>query len=126
MLELAKTAPTTPSPTPEKAWRSTRDWVNAVFGLYLMLAPSWTAGAVVGWFIVMGALVVLIALWALATASSLEAEWTQVVAGALTILTPWFGRFDGAAQATATACFVGVAVFGTAALSIANSRGGKT
>ncbi|WP_448072936.1 SPW repeat domain-containing protein [Georgenia yuyongxinii] len=93
-----------------RAWRSWSDWTILALGAYLALAPIWTAGAPVTWFIVSGVLVAAVALWALGAASSAGSEWTQIVLGAVTFVAPWVGGFSGAAGAAWTAWILGAAV----------------
>ncbi|HXJ77236.1 MAG TPA: SPW repeat protein [Candidatus Methylomirabilis sp.] len=100
-----------------KAWESPRDWINLLLGAYLMLAPSWTKGAVAGWFVMMGGIIAIIAVWALSSASSPTSERAQIASGFVTILSPWLGGFVSAGDAAWTAWLVGVAVFVIASVS---------
>jgi len=104
-----------------KAWESPRDWINLLLGAYLTVAPLWTQGAVRGWFILMGAIVVVIAVWALSSASSLPSEHAQIASGVVTFLSPWLGGFVSAGDAAWTACLIGVAVFVIASVSEAKT-----
>lgn len=107
-----------------RAWKTWPDWVNLALGVYVLLAPLWTAGAPAGWFVTLGILIGVAALWALGTASSQAAEWTTVVLGVVLFLAPWLGGFSAAAGAAWTAWIVGVLVVIFAAMAMAqrNSR----
>ena len=91
-------------------WRTWPDWVNVVIAVYLVLAPMWTTGASAGWFITLGVLAVIAALWALGTVSSTPSESAQIVLGAVVFLSPWIGSFSGMASAAWTAWITGVAL----------------
>lgn len=104
------------------AWKTWPDWVNLVLGAYLALATMWTAGAPAGWFVTLGIVVAVVALWALATASSQVSEWVQVVAGAVVFLAPWLGGFAAAAGAAWSAWIIGIAVIVFAVIGMVQNR----
>ncbi len=91
-------------------WRTWPDWVNLVIGAYVALSPLWTMGAPAAWFIILGVLAVVVALWALATVSSVPSEAVEIVLGAIVFLSPWLGGFAGTAGAAWTAWITGVAL----------------
>lgn len=91
-------------------WRTWPDWVNVVIAVYLVLAPLWTTGASAGWFITLGVLAVVVALWALGTVSSTGSESAQIVLGAVLFLSPWIGSFSSMASAAWTAWITGIAL----------------
>jgi len=93
---------TTAHVTTDAAWRTWQDWVNLVLGVFFALTPLFITGISTGWAVALGIVIAVVALWALGTASSPASEWVQVVAGAVTFLSPWFGGFaTGAAGWTA-------------------------
>ncbi len=108
----------------DRSWKTWPDWVNLVLGVYVLLAPLWTAAAPAGWFVTLGILIGVASLWALGTASSQAAEWTTIVLGAVLFLAPWLGGFSAASGAAWTAWIVGVLVliFAAVAMSQRNSR----
>ncbi|GAA2181209.1 hypothetical protein GCM10009785_15170 [Brooklawnia cerclae] len=83
-------------------WRTWQDWTNLVLGVILAVAPAFAdfkSGAGVGWAVTLGIVILLVALWALATEASQASEWVQVVAGVIAFLAPWFGAFSGTSGA---------------------------
>lgn len=77
------------------AWKTWQDWVNLVAGVLLALTPLLAEyGSASGWAITLGIIIAVVALWALATASSKASEWVQVVAGVVAFITPWIGSFS--------------------------------
>lgn len=87
--------------------------------MYLLLSPLWTAAAPAGWFVTMGIVVSVVALWGLGTASSAPAEWVQIIAGAIVFLAPWLGGFAAVDAAAWTAWIIGAAVVIIAAIALA-------
>lgn len=129
------TSPTTTNPntttapatdTSEMAWKTWPDWVNLVLAVYLALAPIWTVGATAGWFVTLGVIGAVVALWALATASSPASEWVQVVVGVVVFLAPWLGGFAAATAAAWTAWIIGVALVVFALIAMAQRRTTET
>ena len=104
-----------------RSWHSWHDWTILALGAYLALAPVWTTGAPVAWFLVPGLLVAAVALWAVGTTSP-ASEWTQIVLGAVTFVTPWVGGFTGAAGAAWTAWVLGVAVVVLASTAMTRTK----
>lgn len=93
-----------------RPWTSWTDWGLAILGVYLALAPLWTPGASLVWFIVLGAATLVVGLWALSQVSYRIAEWVAIALGALTFLTPWMAGFAGNAFAAWTAWILGAVV----------------
>ena len=121
-----------PKPSPlrggKKPWTPWQDWVNVALGLYLLLAPWWTAGAPVGWFVTFGILATAVGLWAAGTGSSSAAEWGQIIIGVVLLLSPFFGNF-AAVSTTAvasagawTAWIIGGAIVALAATAMYHNR----
>lgn len=108
-----------------RPWAAWQDWVNIGLGIYVVLAPIWTAGAPVGWFVTLGVLAIAAGVWAGFTASSSVAEWTQMIIGTVLILSPLFGGYAAAITATWTAWIVGLALTIFAATAMYRNRSGR-
>jgi len=109
-----------------RPWSAWQDWVNIGLGIYLVLAPLWTTGAPMGWFITLGILAIAAGLWAGSTASSSVAEYTQALIGAVTILSPLFGGYGAAFTATLTAWIVGLGLLVLAGSAMYQNRSGRS
>lgn len=107
-----------------RPWRSVADWANVVLGVYLLLSPIWTA-APVAWFVILGLLIVGAALRALSSTSASGAEWTQIIIGIITFLSPWIGGFALAVGAARTAWVVGIAVVALAMMAMRRTHDPK-
>lgn len=81
--------PTSRYPAPWRTW----DWVNVGIAIFLMLAPLFIPGAPVARFLIVGAIVAVAAVWALATASSYASEIATSVAAFITYFAGHFGFF---------------------------------
>ncbi len=80
-----------------KAWSRWQDWVSVALGLWLFFSP-WLLGvsdveaaARSGW--ILGALIVAVALWALASPQSTYSEWCNSVLGLAALVAPWVVGF---------------------------------
>lgn len=109
-----------------RPWTAWQDWVNVGLGAYLVLAPRWIADAPIGWFVTLGILAIAVGLWAGSTASSSVAEWSQMIVGVVTILSPLFGRYGAALSATWTAWIIGLALLVFAATAMHQNRSGRS
>ena len=90
------TSPSTKSltaPMESQPWRAWPDWVNVVLGVFFAVSSLFVTNMSFMWSVILGAVVALVALWALATAAPQLAEWVQVVAGVVTFISPWIGGF---------------------------------
>lgn len=97
-----------------KAWSRWQDWTNLVLGAWLFVAP-WLLGfagsAAAAWNAwLSGAVVVVFAVWALATPTSRGAQWWLVIAAAWVFVAPWLFVFAGVAAAAWNAWIVGLVV----------------
>jgi hypothetical protein len=86
-----------------RSWTSWQDWSELVLGLWLLVTP-WAVGpggAVPEWNAwILGAAVVIVALWALAAPVQAAAEIVMDVLGVWLFIAPWvLGFSDLAAQA---------------------------
>jgi hypothetical protein len=108
-----------------RPWSAWQDWVNIGLGAYLALAPLWTTGAPIGWFATLGVLAIAVGIWAGSTSSSTVAEWTQMIVGAIIILSPLFGNYGAAISATWTAWTVGALLIALAATAMHQNRSGR-
>jgi thiol:disulfide interchange protein len=90
------------------------DAVNLLLGLYLLFVPLFTANSENGSTIwvaeVMGAIVLLIAIWALIQPASTAAEWTQATAGIVLALAPLIFTYTQLTGAAWHAYTLGTAV----------------
>lgn len=96
-----------------KPWRRWQDWLNVVMGLWLVLAPwvlGYSTSATSVWNArIVGIIIILIALWAMATPDTLNIEWLNVVAGAYLLISSfWMDR--GMTVAFTNHLIVGLAV----------------
>lgn len=91
------------------AWR-TPDWINVVLGVIMVSAPLWMPGAQPAWQIPLGLAIIVVALWGLASNSSLHAQKTMCFVSALVFLSPFAGTF-GTPAATWLAWVSGAALF---------------
>jgi hypothetical protein len=82
-------------------------------------ASSWNA-----W--ILGVLIVVVALWALAAPGSQVAEWVNVVLGAWVFIAPWVLGFAGLAAAAWDAWIVGILVVIFAGWALADVRRTRT
>lgn len=116
---------TTVTPTPQKpgAWR-TPDWLNVFLGLLMASAPLWMTDPHPAWQIPLGLAIIAVALWALATNSSMAAEKTMSLVAALTFLSPFLGVF-GTPAASWFGWITGGLIFAVAmyALNVRTLRG---
>jgi hypothetical protein len=112
------TAPTATVTTPEKsgAWR-TPDWLNVILGIIMASTPLWMTDPHPAWQIPLGLAIIAVALWALATNSSLRAEKTMSLVAAVTFLSPFLGVF-GTPAATWFAWITGGLLFAVAMYSL--------
>jgi SPW repeat len=105
------------------------DSANLLLGLYLLFVPLFTLNSTGGSTIwvaeVMGAIVVLVAIWGLTRPASTTAEWTQAVAGVLLVFAPLAFSYTELAGAAWHAYIVGaiVAVLALSALPAAKRIG---
>ena len=97
-----------------KAWSRWQDWTNLVLGVWLFLSP-WLLGfagsAAAAWNAwLLGAVVVVFALWALAAPRSRGAQWWLVISAAWVFIAPWVLGFAGVSAGAWNAWIVSVAV----------------
>jgi SPW repeat len=96
------------------AWRKWQDWVTLIAGAWLIVSPwllGLTINATVQWtFVVLGAAIAVVALFALTNPKAPGVEWLAVVFGVLTFTAPWLFSFAGLANARWNAWLVGAVV----------------
>lgn len=106
-----------------KAPQRWQDWVNAILGAWLFIAPwvlkttiapnsSWNA-----W--IAGTLIVATAAGALATPQYRSAEWTNLALGFWVFISPWVLGFAAVTAAAWNAWIIGAAVVILAAWALA-------
>ena len=114
-------------------WHRWQDWVNLVLGVWLFVAPwiwhsttpssaTWTNSGPNAW--ILGGLIFLMSLWALAMPAVKFPEWINALAGLWLFIAPWALGF---ARVTASSAWnqwaVGVIVF-VLAVWAASTAGG--
>ncbi|WP_051579879.1 SPW repeat domain-containing protein [Pseudonocardia acaciae] len=112
--------------------RATRwlDWTNLLLGLYVLFVPLFTLdsenGSTIWTAEVLGAVVALTAIWALAQPASAAAEWTLASAGVLLLIAPFVLSYTHLTGAAWNAYVVGavVAVLALSALPSVKRLGG--
>jgi hypothetical protein len=113
-----------------KAWTRWEDWTNLLLGLWLFAVPwvfGTTADETSSWNAwIVGSLVALVALWALAVPTSLGAEWSNAVLGGWALVSPFVLGFTDLAEAAWNAGIVGVAVFALAIAALQRMRPERT
>jgi hypothetical protein len=109
-----------------RPWTRWQDWVNLVAGIVLFIAPwysvtwghiasSWDA-----W--ILGIAIVLVALWALATASSTAPEAINIILGAWVFISPWVLGFASLAAIAWSFWIIGAIVVILSAWAAAQLR----
>lgn len=97
-----------------RKWTRPQDWTNASLGTYMLFVPSFTANspdnATIWAAEVLGGLIVLTALWALAAPRSQGAEWTNATLGGLLFVAPWLFGYADLGGAAGNAWVVGALV----------------
>lgn len=105
-------------------WQS---WVNLILGIILFISPwysvtwghptsSWDA-----W--IFGVLIVLVAIWALATTVPAAVSWINIVFGAWVFISPWVLGFASVASVIAWSFWIiGAIVFILAIWAVAQNR----
>ncbi len=92
--------------------RRWQEWVSFVAGAWLFVSPwvlGFTAAPVAAWTAyVLGALAVIVALWAMTARDARIIEGGGVLLGALVFLSPWVMGFTGERLARVDAMIVGV------------------
>lgn len=113
-----------------KAWMRWQDWAAVLLGAYLILSTLWTDtnGNAMYTMIVIGALLVIAAVWSLAMPGSLTSEYVHIALGVLLFISPWVLGYTEFSGASWTSWVVGVlaVIVGAAALPEASAahRGG--
>ncbi|WP_228717369.1 SPW repeat protein [Allosaccharopolyspora coralli] len=111
-------------------WIRWQDWAAVALGVYLMLATLWTTttGSALSTMLVLGALLVVAAVWSLAMPGSMASEYAHMAIGVLLFISPWVLGYSALAGAAWTSWVVGIlaVIAGGAALPEATAahRGG--
>ena len=109
-------------------WTRWQDWVNLILGIWLFISPwFWHAPMTPAWNQwILGVIVVVMALWALATPAMSFPEWINVIAGIWLFIAPWVLGFYSTNYTSAWCQWiVGVIVF-ILAIWVATSIGGTS
>lgn len=109
-------------------WSRWQDWVNLILGIWLFISP-WCLHATMtpAWNLwVLGVIVVVMALWALASPAMAFPEWVNVIAGIWLFIAPWVLGFYTVSYASAwDQWIVGVIVF-ILSIWVATTMGGTS
>jgi SPW repeat len=117
-----------------KAWTRWQDWASLVLGVLLFIAP-WVFGTATNgassWDVwIVGAIGVILALWALSLLSdAVIPEWISLILGVWLFISPWILGFATLTVAAWTAWILGilfVVVNGWTLLQTRNPRVGAT
>jgi hypothetical protein len=114
-----------------KAWTRWQDWLALVLGAWVIISP-WIFGIEIGGTLawtawILGALIVLVALWALAMPDLQWSEYLQILLGAALFVSPWVMNYaNPITNFTWSAWIVGVILAGVSLWSIyvVSQRGG--
>ena len=97
-----------------RTWIRWQDWTNAVLGTYVLSVPLFTSDssdrATIWAAEILGGLIVLVALWALAVPDSQAAEWSNAVLSACLLVAPWVLGYSDIGGAAGNAWTVGALV----------------
>ncbi len=113
------------SPTAVRPWTRPHDWAEVVLGVVALLSPLWmdTDNAAMWTMIVLGALVALDGLAALAVPGQVYSEGIQIVLGVLMFISPWVMSYTGFSGISWSSWIIGAltVVVGAAALPVAQA-----
>jgi SPW repeat-containing protein len=80
-------------PLMARPWTLLQSWCNLVLGIILFIAPwftvTWSHGNSSWNAWILGVLIVLAALWALATPSNVVPHWINLIFGIWVFISPW-------------------------------------
>lgn len=105
-------------------WRRWQDWVTTAAGVFLAISPLWVnLGARGIWaMVIIGLVMAVIGLTALAAPGMVADEWLAVAAGAVAFIAPWVFAFTGFKGASWTSWVIGVVVIASALAAVPDSR----
>lgn len=106
-----------------KPWTRIQDWVSLLAGVFLALSPIWLAvTTTVMWaMVILGAVVAVMALVALAMPGAYIDEWMMVLVGAAAFVAPWVLSYTDVKSATWTSWAVGIVVVVAALAAVPSS-----
>lgn len=78
-----------------KKWTRWQDWLALIAGAYAVLSPIWTATETnATWtMVILGAAIVVVALWSLAMPGDRGADYALMLMGILLFVSPWVMDF---------------------------------
>lgn len=78
-----------------KKWARWQDWVALVAGVYAILSPLWTTTVAVasGTLILLGIVIAVVALAALAEPEAMVVQWLMAAVGVVVFISPWVLSF---------------------------------
>jgi len=99
-----------------RAWIRWKDWAKVLAGAWLFVTPWVLSGTTTAnwnaW--ILGAAILVVAIWSLAAPQSTAAEWTNAVFGLWVFLSPWVFGTTAQTDVSWNAWLVGIAVCGLA------------
>ena len=106
-----------------RAWTRIQDWVSLLAGVFLALSPIWLdVTTTVMWsMVILGAVVAVMALVALAMPGAYIDEWMMALVGAATFVAPWVLSYTNIQSATWTSWAVGIVVVVAALAAVPSS-----
>ena len=75
-------------------WKSSMDWVNLVLALWVTISPlifTYAAGGSLA--VILGIVLIVLELWALASPDAKIAQWIILVGEIILFFAPWLGGF---------------------------------
>ncbi len=107
-------------------WTRWQSWCNVVLGIILFISPwysaTWSNGTSSWNAWVLGVVIVLVALWALATPTSPYPPGINVILGIWTFISPWVLGFANLGAEAWSAWIIGVLTIIFAAWTLAEMR----
>lgn len=106
-----------------ESWKRWQDWVSLVAGVVMALTPLWVDMDTKGtWaMVVIGAVIAVVALIALAVPGLYIDEGVGVVLGIVAFVSPWVFSFSDLRTAAWTAWIAGVVVAAASAVALPRS-----
>ena len=106
-----------------RVWTRIQDWVSLLAGVFLALSPIWLdVTTTVMWsMVILGAVVAVMALVALAMPGAYIDEWMMALVGAATFVAPWVLSYTNIQSATWTSWAVGIVVVVAALAAVPSS-----
>ncbi|HEU5228212.1 MAG TPA: SPW repeat protein [Ktedonobacteraceae bacterium] len=109
-----------------RPWTRWQDWVNVVAGIILFISPWYTAtswNSASSWNAwILGVVIFLVALWALAMPGSMVPEVINIILGIWVFISPWVLGFANLSGEAWSAWILGIITIICAAWSLSQLR----